>query len=171
MILVNVVLIILLCVGFVFIVIGVLKKETKDNDEFFIEAGQSIKLVKDAVKDADNAVEQLNLLTEDMLNEFDEKYQELIFLYQLIDDMKNLESKDYNSDFYENFNDMKKDNKKYNNTINNPKLKEIIKLREEGKNISEISKSLNIGQGEVKLIMELNKVRWFLCSLKAFLLD
>ena len=54
---------------------------------------------------------------------------------------------------------MKKDNKKYNNTINNPKLKEIIKLREEGKNISEISKSLNIGQGEVKLIMELNKVR------------
>lgn len=42
MILVNVVLIILLCVGFVFIVIGVLKKETKDNDEFFIEAGQSI---------------------------------------------------------------------------------------------------------------------------------
>ncbi len=159
MILVNVVLIILLCVGFVFIVIGVLKKETKDNDEFFIEAGQSIKLVKDAVKDADNAVEQLNLLTEDMLNEFDEKYQELIFLYQLIDDMKNLESKDYNSDFYENNNDMKKDNKKYNNTINNPKLKEIIKLREEGKNISEISKSLNIGQGEVKLIMELNKVR------------
>ncbi len=159
MILVNVVLIILLCVGFVFIVIGVLKKETKDNDEFFIEAGQSIKLVKDAVKDADNAVEQLNLLTEDMLNEFDEKYQELIFLYQLIDDMKNLESKDYTSDFYENNNDMKKDNKKYNNTINNPKLKEIIKLREEGKNISEISKSLNIGQGEVKLIMELNKVR------------
>lgn len=160
MILVNVVLIILLCVGFVFIVIGVLKKETKDKDEFFIEAGQSIKLVKDAVKEADDAVEQLNSLTEDMLNEFDEKYQELIFLYQLIDDMKNLESnKDYNSDFYENNNDMKKDNKKYNNTINNPKLKEIIKLHEEGKNISEISKSLNIGQGEVKLIMELNKVR------------
>lgn len=159
MILVNVVLIILLCVGFVFIVIGVLKKETKDNDEFFIEAGQSIKLVKDAVKDADDAVEQLNSLTEDMLNEFDEKYQELIFLYQLIDDMKNLESKDYNSDFYENDNNMKKSNKKYNNTINNPKLKEIIKLHEEGKSISEISKSLNIGQGEVKLIMELNKVR------------
>lgn len=41
----------------------------------------------------------------------------------------------------------------------NPKLDEIQKLSNEGLSLAQISKKLNMGQGEVKLIMELGKTR------------
>lgn len=43
--------------------------------------------------------------------------------------------------------------------LNNPKHNEILNLSEKGMEPSEIAKSLGIGQGEVKLILELRKVR------------
>ena len=45
------------------------------------------------------------------------------------------------------------------NSFKNPNLEKIRSMRAQGLSIAEISKALNMGQGEIKLILELGKAR------------
>lgn len=143
-----------ICVGFALIIFSLFNKKDKieDTDNFYdIEAINE--LVNKLMEDADLAVNQINDLANDIFQEFEEKYQQMLFLYQLIDDkIQSMESKvdkevdnSYESSFDYNY--------------SNPKLNEIKEMYQKGMSISEISKTLDMGQGEVKLIMELGKMR------------
>jgi len=146
---VNSVLIVLICIGFGFIIFSLFKKDDSKSEGINIDAVN--KLIDNSLADIDNAMGQLNSLSNDVFKEFEEKYQQLLFLYQLIDDKKeeviNLQHKS------NIVNKRKRKNFKYNN----PYLEEILKLQSQGLSIAEISKTLGIGQGEVKLIAELGK--------------
>jgi len=146
---VNSILIILICIGFGFIIFSFLKRDDSKDESINIDAVNQ--LINNSLIDIDNATEQLNSLSNNVFEEFEERYQQLLFLYQLIDDKKeeimNLQHKG------NIVNRKKRKNFKYNN----PHLEEILKLQNQGLSIAEISKMLGIGQGEVKLIAELGK--------------
>ena len=101
--------------------------------------------------DADKAMEELNNLSRDVFNEFDEKYKELLFLYEMLDSKKNDSRKEVREA-------AKKAETKLSAFVN-PKLKDILELKGKGMTVNQIAKTLNMGQGEVQLIMNLGRNR------------
>ncbi len=173
----NIILVLLIIIGIglvVFACVG--KKDSRKNKNVndYLEANASVQLVKQAIDDADNAIEQLNKLSSDVFEEFEEKYQELLFLYQMIDDMKEKRAKvdveasekvnsarvkNKNSYVDDGYNEFMNSVNKMKQEYKNPKYDKIQEMQKQGLSISEISKALNIGQGEIKLILELGKAR------------
>lgn len=155
----SIILICLIFVGFGLIVFAVFRKEEgfKFNT---VEAKEIEVALNNSIEDADSAIEELNKLCADAFDEFEEKYQELLFLYQMIEEKKkkfssSMNEKPKNSSVRSNV-VSKKDVK---HSYSNPKLKDIQKLEKQGLAVAEIAKKLNMGQGEVKLISELGKER------------
>ncbi len=162
--LLNIILVVLILIGIGLVVYACISHKNNENDSNdYFEANASVQLVKQAIDDADNAIEQLNKISSDVFEEFEEKYQELLFLYQMIDDMKEKRNKvDYSTEYKNNFENVAtgfQKRKVPDNYSNNPRYSKIKSMSEQGLSVSEISKALNIGQGEVKLILELGKAR------------
>lgn len=148
---INYILIIFVFVGFALIVFSFVKKENKNGHD--LSQLESISdFVNKSIEEVDNAIEHLNKLSNNVFEEFEEKYQELLFLYKQIDEKKDKIDKSNNSK-------SKSHNKSVNFVYDNPHLEEIKKLQMQGMSVLDISKKLNMGQGEVKFIMELGKPR------------
>ena len=107
-----------------------------------------LKAVDDSVTEADNAAEELHKLAGSVTKELDNKYQELLFLYNLIDEKK--------KELYDNqkISSFKRDDTK-KKPLKHPKQQEILALVNEGATVPEIAKKLGMGQGEVNLILDL----------------
>lgn len=122
-----------------------------------------IKAIDTSVADADNVIGELSDISSSVFKELDDKYQELLFLYNLVDEKK----KELLGAGVKNESIMNDSAKGINILVNdavvpvykNPKLKKIAELESSGKSVGEIAKELGMGQGEVSLIMELGKGR------------
>jgi DNA-binding NarL/FixJ family response regulator len=105
------------------------------------------------------------------LEELDEKYQSMLFLYNLLEDKKKeivemnansiagnaaAEQQTLNITGHEQTPAPKR--RRAKPSAVNPKHKEILKLANEGQKPAEIAKELNMGQGEVRLILDLAKM-------------
>lgn len=125
------------------------KVETADTD-------LTIKKLEVTINDADNAIEELSKMSKNIFDEINSKYQELLYLYSLIDE----KHKEINF-YYEKTDVNVLSNKDFISVLNsnNPKHKQIRDLNIMGMSVSEIAKHLNLGQGEVKLVLELGKGR------------
>lgn len=148
------------------------------------------------INDADDAIEQFNGISKHVFEKQEEKYQELLYLYQIIDEKKqellefsksiNLVKKDdihsdsiindtvidnieekSNMDKTDEIDEISKIDKidektkvehiKSNIVKSNTKYDEIIKLYNSNMTVTQIARQLNIGQGEVNLVLELKK--------------
>lgn len=148
----------------------------------FIVLGFTVKRTKDRIKSDDEAMEdetfrkQINLVNEKVLelddyhnfvkDEIENKHKELLFLYQMISEkeksireiqleiqqFREMEGLHKQKPLYtiEAASEMpeKEEGKERNNS-------RIIRLREQGYNATEIAKILNIGVGEVNLVLNL----------------
>ncbi|MBR1444825.1 MAG: hypothetical protein IJ583_14985 [Firmicutes bacterium] len=132
--------------GICLIIAALIKDEKKEENNTDADAIEM--LLNKSVEEADSAMNELNGLSEEVFKEFEEKYNELLFLYQMIEDKKSENSVDTK---------VSAKNRKRRFRYSNPKLQEIKSLAKEGLSVAEIAKKLNIGQGEVQLIMQLGK--------------
>ena len=101
---------------------------------------------------ADAALEEINKTARLISDELTEKYQAMLFLYNLLEEKKKefavlLEAAPPAAPI--------KPAAKPRRIRENPKQNKVIALHQEGLALPEIAKSLNIGQGEVKLILDL----------------
>lgn len=168
---VNIMFLISVIVGIILIIISIILSLKKDNSpqkppqNDFLDLTLADKLQNDLLKtidEADDTIEQLNGISKNILEEQEEKYKELLYLYQLID-----EKKQELNNLYQNLNldnqedtsykDLKIDDMISKFISTNPKFAQIVDLSAEGKTEVEIAKQLNIGQGEVKFILEFKK--------------
>lgn len=147
-------------VGIILIIISlVLNKETKKEEINFnlSEINKKQDELLKVIDEADSAIEQLNNISKNILEEQQDKYKELLYLYQIIDEKKeelskiwkkttSLELKNDTSEVLVN---------KIN--LDNPKYVEIIEMYNKGIEIKQIAKQLNLGVGEINLVLELNK--------------
>ena len=101
--------------------------------------------------DTDRAIDELNNLSKDVFTEFDEKYKELLFLYEMMDSKKNDSKREVREAAREAETKM--------SVFVNPKLKDIMELKSKGMSVNQIAKTLNMGQGEVQLIINLGRNR------------
>jgi hypothetical protein len=127
------------------------------------------------IRDADDVYNNLGSLSRDVFKEFDAKYQEMLFLYNLIDDKKK-ELADIGEikkeppraevkaeTVTESEPEPPKTNKKaakaaaksVPSSHMNPKYEQVMALKKEGLSVTEIAKRLKMGKGEVMLLFNL----------------
>ncbi|MCL2619545.1 MAG: hypothetical protein FWD97_01250 [Defluviitaleaceae bacterium] len=114
---------------------------------------------------ADEVISELDDMSKSVFKEFDNKYQELLFLYSLIDEkQKKIGDADVPVSFHskDQARDLEKYAKRVDLTIDdnkkmniNPKFASIVKMHEEGQTVEEIARKLDMGKGEVGLIVTL----------------
>lgn len=181
----NLIFLALIVVALILIVISlVLRKKSKNIEKINLEQFDDIyqkreRLIK-TIDEADDAIDQLNSLSKDIFEEQEQKYQELLYLYQIIDDKKRELSEIWEKtdpvfdnhiqiektadealdDIHDTENKDMEDVEQFalnSFSINNPKYSEIIDLYDRGNTVTDIAKQLDIGQGEVSLILKLKK--------------
>lgn len=153
------------------LILGVKRTEEIEMNQFDSTTEKQNELIK-VIEDADDAIEQLNSVSKSIFEEQEQKYQELLYLYQIIDDKKqellNVFDKMTSMKFKEDLNENVKEesfkvadivNKEDENNfaVTNSKHNEIIDLYNSGHTVTQIAQQLNIGQGEVSLVIKLNK--------------
>ena len=121
--------------------------EHRQSDEFAIRA------INASVSEADQVMEEINKTAKTIFEELEDKHQELLFLYNMIEERKNDEIGPVSDIVYSDARHKRSDNYK------NPKLGKIKTLYDQGMTEEEIAKTLGIGQGEVKLILSIGKGR------------
>ena len=150
----------------IFISIKMSKAEEISSSINNFEVEGSIRAIDTSVKEANQASDKLTKLSKDALEEFDQKYQEILFLYSLMDEKKKDIAEIYNKPIVQDVQaEVPKPSapqdtsspKQVPSLIKNPNLPQILKLRDDGADVAEIAKTLGMGQGEVQLILGLEK--------------
>jgi hypothetical protein len=111
---------------------------------------ESIKSLNTSLIDADEAMEEMDKLAKSIFKEMEEKHQELLFLFSMIEGKK-AEAEESAGE--------RPEQESRKSGFKNPKLGKIRDLYDKGLAIEEIARALGIGQGEVKLILNLGKGR------------
>jgi DNA-directed RNA polymerase specialized sigma24 family protein len=160
---VQIALLVLMIIGIVLVVAAmVMTARSGEGDaDNGINGGNIMAAVEKAVADTDKVTEDLHKEAERVFRELDEKYQELLFLYSLIDEKKTEAAKLFEGG--------RKPAKRRpagsappeegEPVQQHPRYQEITEMIAGGLTISEAAKKLDMGQGEVKLIVELGKGR------------
>ncbi len=151
----NWTLLIIIILGFSIIIFSILKINKYNNAIPISDIDSSIKQIKNTIDQADLAIDDLNLMSEEIFKRFDEKQKQLLFLYESIEKKKmnvnnidiKVDEKVINKDMYKN--------KK--NIVLHPMSNKVLELANQNMTISDIAQILNMGQGEVELIINLGK--------------
>ena len=105
------------------------------------------------IENADHAMTELSDMSRSVMKDFDEKKQELLFLYSLIEDKK----KEIGE--FDKVKETAKPEEKIKQAPLNPeqrsKTEQVVLLSKSGLSVQAIAKRLNMGQGEVALILNL----------------
>ncbi|GHU74413.1 hypothetical protein FACS1894188_02550 [Clostridia bacterium] len=152
----QILLLVAVVVGIVLII--VVLAGAKDGGEnspvSYLETESVIRAIDVSVTEAEKMLDELNSFMNSAASELDTKYQELLFLYNLIDEKKSdIERLYANTAGTPAI--MPTPAVPAQKTPQNPRHKEIMDLRSQGMSAMEISKLLNIGQGEVSLILQM----------------
>ena len=164
--------ILILCfiVGAGFIVYSVINfhgkpQESENPDALYVRIEEKLEAFGQTISEADSTMLELDDKSHAILRELDDKYRELLFLYNMIDEKNGAQAKapeaaapaapkpraprvDIAVD------DRTRRTRK---RLNNPRQQKILEMQEEGMGLSEIAKKMNMGKGEVSLILELGK--------------
>lgn len=166
--LIEIILISSMLIGIILIIVSLrmtAEKELK-NTSNYLEIENTIRAIDTSIAEVDSATENLNKLSKSVFAEFEEKYQEILFIYSLID-----EKKKEVAELYSQAPKQQAERSVESSTIpkepkprpimakKSPQLEQILKLDEEGYGVADIAKKLDMGKGEVKLILELGKER------------
>jgi len=126
---------------------GFMITERRQSDEFAIRA------INASMSEADQAMEEINKTAKKIFDELEEKHQELLFLYNMIDERKSEEVGPATDIIFSEPHPRRPEN------VKNPKLGKIRALYDQGMTEEEIARTLGIGQGEVKLILSIGRGR------------
>jgi hypothetical protein len=152
-------------IGVIILITGLLFMKEKNNKDSTSKRETDLEnKLETQINEADNMLQELNNFSSFVKSELDNKYKELLFLYQLIEeknqDLSNTNANTSNKKSKYSIDENSKTNDlEALQVLNNKNYDNIIKLHKEGKDISTIAKELNIGKGEVQLILGLAKMR------------
>lgn len=162
----NIMIFFVISIGMIILIIGLVFIKEKNQGEHSSNKNENFeKELESQINEADKMLQELNHFSSYIKEELDNKYKELLFVYQLIDE----KGKELSNDKIQlvseknDKNSSDKDNNAHDlealQILNNKNYDQIIKLYKEGNDISSIAKKLNIGKGEVQLILGLAKMR------------
>jgi len=112
-----------------------------------------------SLSEADHTLVELDDKSRAVMQELDTKYQELLFLYNMIDQKKTetTASAAGSAATAARRLDVAVGDDKRRRQYKNTRLLKILELQNAGLSVSEIAKKMNMGKGEVSLILSLGK--------------
>lgn len=147
-------------------------RQPKKDYNDYMERRNTARVIEASIEDLERMMKELDVSSKAIFEEMDQKYGELMFLYSSIEELKSDEQNYLASLTNEPEPTFEEPVAKEEYNLNivvddaldvhsqpNSQLDRILMLQQEGLPISEISKRLNMGQGEVTLMLELGKVR------------
>ncbi len=164
---------------FILLVIGIflvfysyknLKSEKKietENDK--TKYDEIFNILNISVEEANKVGDDFNKLATDIFEELDNKQQELMVIYKLIEEKSKKQKEINNIESDKNLNEKDIDktkkkcfkvnikNTKEGNQHSNSKKDNVLSLRKQGLEIDDIAKKLNLGKREVKLIIDFSE--------------
>jgi len=169
-------LILMLVVGGLLVVVSSFGFAKAKNEEQGQAISQKLGVLESSVTEADEAISELNDMSKTVFKEFENKYQELLFLYNLIDEKEkrigqggspsampepaNLAARAGHA--YDQARGLEEYAKRIDIIVDdgkkmdiNPKFANVLDLHRKGKSIEEIAKQLDMGKGEISLILTL----------------
>jgi len=158
------VLILMLVVGVIFVLYGSFARKGKkihDDEEDLDSLAQKLSTLKASGYEAGVAVSALEDVSKNVFKELDSKYQELLFLYNLVDEKhKALSARPepvHEADFVPpRLIPKVKDDRSIEV---NPKIARAWELSLSGMGVDDIAKELQMGKGEVTLVINLERKR------------
>jgi hypothetical protein len=158
-------------IGVCFIVYSVIKFKPAESQSTQPPSEETLEKLEAATADADHALEELSKLSQNIFDEITAKYKELLYLYQLIEqkqggmhDSTLVQSHTLNHSHHikpvaPTSTSTEQEQQNFMAVFNSTNLKhnEIQQLYKKGMSISDIAKALNIGQGEVSLVIQMGK--------------
>jgi len=162
-----VVLIVMMIVGAIFVLHGALSRNPDDEEtvtygDGFSHLEKRLTNLETTMTEADEAAVVLDDMTKNAFKEFDEKYQTLLFLYNMIDDkQKNMAQKEISAavapvqQLCPAADPLAELVTRRKGASINPKYDIVLQMQAEGKTHDEIAKELNMGKGQVALILNL----------------
>jgi hypothetical protein len=123
----------------------------------------AIKTLNASIGEADETMAEMQKMSKSLLKEIEDKHEELLFLFSLIEEKK-IDSEEDASEpapsiIEEEAPPTPPETPNRKSSYKNPKLGKIRDLYDKGLSEEEIARALGIGQGEVKLILNLGKGR------------
>ncbi len=161
--------IVMIFLGLVLIGVAIylIKKEEKERQNLNVKLDEAFSSINDALDSFEEQTNDFNKTCELIFREIEEKYQELLYLYGLIEEKQSENSEDDENqentedEVVENGseNKPKKNIKKTDNSFiyKNKNAQEIFRLHDEGMSVTDIAKTLSIGKGEVQLMLNIRK--------------
>ncbi|NLP45824.1 MAG: hypothetical protein GX347_02110 [Epulopiscium sp.] len=147
----EIILIIMLMMGICFILVGLWFYQRKKQPVEVSNVLQLQKQLELKIQEGQDLVEEMNDFTIYMVKELENKHKELILLYQLINEKEEqMEEKSKKTPVIQ-------DEKIEQNLPK--KQKQVIDLYKQGNTIDTIAKKLQLGKGEVQLIIGLFQKR------------
>lgn len=169
--------------GIILIIYSLANREDNENNA----GNSSDSLHSDTLAEVDSALNELTDMSKSVFEEFNGKYQELLFLYKLISDKKeelqslnndiriadpsvaadrearsNASGYDYMVDDYSSSGrhvDFSIDDRSTLLTmLKSDKVKKILAFRKDGLGVSDIAQKMNIGKGEVQMALDLHRM-------------
>ena len=160
------ILILCLIVGAIFVLYSIVnfhgKAQKEDEQEGGLASAEALLAEKlsayqSSVVEADEAISELNDVSRSVFKEFDSKYQELLFLYNLIEEKK----QELNQPIAAPIRAVPPSKVSYivddstKKSAINPKFAHVLELSRKGMNVDEIARQLDMGKGEIALILNL----------------
>lgn len=156
----NWIFIIIMIIGFMTIIFAIVKLNKYTNATPISNVDTSIQQMKQTIDQADLAIDDLTLMSEQLFKRFDEKQKQLLFLYETIEKQNTAKNSkiDFTADEPLINKDMYKNSKPKQKTIaSHPMADKIKELSDKNMSVADIAKALDMGQGEVELILKFGK--------------
>jgi hypothetical protein len=147
--------IVIACAGAGFVIYGIIPGKTPAA-ESGAKLDEKLSAFGETITEADNAINELNDLSRDVFAQFDEKYKELLFLYNMIDEKKREEGADRSAASVSaavGRGAVKPRARGYHNE----KFDKVEEMAKAGLGADEIAERLKVGKGEVSLILGLSR--------------
>jgi predicted transcriptional regulator len=124
------------------------------------DTGGTSAKIEEHWQEIDKTLEEFHSAANTAIAELDDKYQEMMFLYTLIDEKKKEVLELYNTEpKVADKPAVATRPRPATNRSSHPRRKDIVNLSKQGLSISEIAQELNVGQDMVSLILEMGKSR------------
>lgn len=150
----NIIILILFSIGIFLIEYSLLmyKKEKEEREKLYTKLDEAFLLMNNLFNKLHDETDSFNDLAENIFNEANEKHDELLTIYNLIQTsnkkpQENISEKNIEKE------------KKVKNSFKpkNSQSEEIFALYDSGQSIEEIAKNLSIGRGEIEFLLNLRK--------------
>lgn len=155
---INLIIVLMFSLGIILIIYSLItySKQKKERDKLTIKLDEAFLLMNDLFDKLHDETDALNTFAQNIFNEANEKHDELLTIYQLIDSKINAQQ----NIIPQNETEQSGEKPIKNKNVFTPKSKHsenIYALYDEGNSVEEIAKMLSIGQGEIEFLLNLRE--------------